>query len=261
MGSLLNYWWRLFAKTLSFTLFGLGALLLSLLVFPVIPLFVHSRQGLRRVLRRTVSGSFSLFVLVMKILGLIKVRVRDPERLREAKGVIVVANHPSLIDVVILIAHMPQADCIIKSKLRKNPFVRGVVGRIYIPNSLSFPETVSACADSLAEGNSLVIFPEGTRTASGAQPCLKRGSAQLALRVGCEILPVLIKASNPRGLRKGDPFFSLAREGPLVFDIEPLERISVEPFRDREPGIGARVLTSELENLIIRQYNTSPLGA
>ena len=104
MLSLLNYLWRLFAKTLSFTLFGIGALLLSFLVFPTIRLCVPSKRKFRRALRMIVSGSFALFVLVMKLLGLIKVRVREPERLRTAHGVIVVANHPSLIAVVILTA-------------------------------------------------------------------------------------------------------------------------------------------------------------
>lgn len=260
MLSLLNYVWRLFAKTLSFALFGIGALVLAFLVFPAIRLCIPSKRKFRRALRSTVSGSFALFVLVMKLLGLIKVRVREPEKLRNARGVIVAANHPSLIDVVILIAHLPQADCIIKSKLRNNPFVRGVVRGIYISNSLDFQDTVKACADSLAEGNSLVIFPEGTRTGSGAQPSLKRGSAQLALRIGCEILPVTIKASNPRGLRRGDPFFSLSREGPVVFEIEPQERISVERYRDQEPSRGARILTRELEARIVPHQQTAPSG-
>jgi 1-acyl-sn-glycerol-3-phosphate acyltransferase len=261
MRSLLNYWWRIFAKVLSFTLFGVGALLLAFLVFPAIRLSIHPHRRLQRAMRRTVSGAFSLFVTIMTFLGLIEIHMRDPERLRAAKGVIVVANHPSLIDVVILIAYLPQADCITKSALHRNPFVRGVVRPIYIPNSLSFQETVSACADSIAEGNSLVIFPEGTRTSSDGLPRLKRGSAQLAVRVGCDILPVVINASNPRGLRKGDPFLSLSREGPLVFDIAPLGRISMEAYREQEPGISARVLTRELETLIVPQNHTTPLGA
>jgi 1-acyl-sn-glycerol-3-phosphate acyltransferase len=261
MLSLVYYWWRLFAKTLSFTLFGLGALFLGLLVFPTIRLCVRARQPFRATLRKTVSGSFRLFVNIMIVLGLIRVRVKDPERLRNARGVIVVANHPSLIDVVILIAYLPQADCIIKSQLQKNPFMRGVVGGIYIPNSLCFEDTVNACADSLAEGNSLVIFPEGTRTGADALPSLKRGSARLALRVGCEILPVRIRASDPCGLRKGDPFFSLSRAGPILYDIEPQEQISPEPYRAQEPGKGARILTSEIQARIVPHYLTSPPGA
>jgi len=162
-----------------------------------------------------------------------------------------VANHPSLIDVVILIAYLPQADCIVKAQLWKNPFVRGVVRSLYIPNSLSFEDTVSACADSLAEGNSLVIFPEGTRTNSDSPPRLKRGSARFALRTGRGILPVLIRAGDARGLRKGDPFFTLSREGRLVFDLEPLEQIGVEAYRGQEPARAARLLTREIQARIV----------
>jgi 1-acyl-sn-glycerol-3-phosphate acyltransferase len=160
--------------------------------------------------------------------------------------------------VVILIANLPQADCIIKSGLARNPFVRGVVGSIYIPNSLCVEDTVAACAESMAEGNSLVIFPEGTRTPGDAEPQLKRGSAQLALRVGCGVLPVRITANDPRGLRKGDPFFSLSREGPIVYDIEPLEEIPMEGYRGQEPGRGARILTNEIRARIVPRYLPTP---
>jgi 1-acyl-sn-glycerol-3-phosphate acyltransferase len=259
MWKLLNYWWRLFGKTFSFALFGIGALVLSILVFPTIHLCVRSKRKSRRALRRTVSGCFSLFVQIMTLLGLVRVRVQQPERLRKSRGVIVVANHPTLIDVVILIAQLPQADCIVKSQLRKNPFVSGVVRRIYIPNSLSFQETVNACAESMAEGNNLVIFPEGTRSAADAAPRLKRGSAQFALRIGCDILPVVIKVKNPRGLRKGDPFFSLSREGPMIFDIEPLEPISVAAYREQETSRGARILTKEIQARIFSHIQENPL--
>ena len=252
MANLLAYWWRVFAKTLSFALFGIGALLLSLLVFPAVRLLVHPRWRFRRALRRTVSASFWLFVWVMRLLGLIRVRIQSPERLRAARGVIVAANHPSLIDVVILIAHLPQADCIVKTQLWSNPFVRGVVGSLYIPNSLDFEDTVAACAASLAEGNSLVVFPEGTRTASDSAPRLKRGSARLALRLGCDIQPVLIQASDPRGLRKGDPLFSYTRAGPMCFAVQPLEPIPISSFLGQEPARAARFLTREIEARIVK---------
>jgi 1-acyl-sn-glycerol-3-phosphate acyltransferase len=252
-----NYWWRLFAKTLSFALFGMGALLLSLLVFPALRICVHPRQQTRRAMRKTVSLAFSFFLMIMRFLGLVRLNVSAPEKLRNARGIIVVANHPSLIDIVILIAYMPQADCIIKSRLRKNLFIRGVVS-IYIPNSLTIEDTTHVCANSLAEGNSLVIFPEGTRTASDNTPRLKRGSARLALRLGCGILPVHIHASDPRGLRKGDRFFSLSRDGPVRFTIRPQEEISIENYRGQEEAKSARRLTKEIQVRIVPGNHYAP---
>lgn len=78
-----------------------------------------------------------------------------------------VANHPTLIDYVILASVMPETDCLVKSALLRNPFVSGVIRAAdYLINSEA--ETLlSASQQRLAQGDTLLIFPEGTRTRSG----------------------------------------------------------------------------------------------
>ena len=92
------------------------------------------------------------------------------------------ANHPSLIDVVVLISIIPNADCVVKAHLFKNPFLRGVVKNTgYISNA--DPEGLLVdCKKSLAAGNNLIIFPEGTRTKVGQAVKFQRGAANIALR-------------------------------------------------------------------------------
>ena len=115
--------WRIFGTGLSFACFGLGGVLLSLTLFPLLRLTSPDRDTTRRRIQRAMHYTFRLFVLQMTLLGVISYEVRGRERLRRG-GALVVANHPSLIDVVLLIALMPEADCIVKQALWRNPFLR-----------------------------------------------------------------------------------------------------------------------------------------
>ena len=71
---------------------------------------------------------------MMSALGILTWDVSGLERLR-GEGVLVLANHPTLLDVVFLVAFIPNADCIVKSKLMNNPAMRGFVSLTgYITN-------------------------------------------------------------------------------------------------------------------------------
>jgi 1-acyl-sn-glycerol-3-phosphate acyltransferase len=252
----IDYYRRLACKAICFFFFGLGSLFIGGVVYPVMLILVRERSTLRKAIRDLVRGAFSTFVRLMGFFGLVYVEFENPEALREARGLIVAANHPSLIDVVILGSRIPRADCIVKQALWEMPFVRYIVRKSYIPNSLGFEETVRLCDASLAEGNSLIVFPEGTRTRPGQEPKLGRSAARIALTTGRDVLPVRIVSRYPRGLRKGDPFWSMPERGPIRFRVTALSPISVSEYAGMEPAIGARALTKRISELIIPSSDT-----
>lgn len=252
----LDYWRRLACKAVCFFFFGLGAFGLGTLVYPLLFLRYRDPQKLKKATRALVSRSFALFLGFMRFLGVIEVEFANPEELAESSGLIVAANHPSLIDVIILGSLMRDADCIVKRALWDTPFVRWVVRRSYIPNSLGFEETAERCRASLEDGSSLIVFPEGTRTRDGEAPRLRRGAARIALSTKRDILPVRIASSDVRGLRKGDPFFSLPEDGPIRYRIEALGPIRVNEYAALEPALGARALTKRLTE-VISSYPTT----
>jgi hypothetical protein len=93
----------------------------------------------------------------------------------------VLANHPTLIDVVFLISLLPNADCVVK-RVACNPFMRGPVRAAgYISND-DGAGLVDDCIAAVRAGGSLVIFPEGTRSVPGQPPRLQRGAANIAVR-------------------------------------------------------------------------------
>ena len=130
-----NQLWRLLATGASFVLFGLGGLLLRLIVLPMLGLLPGDATTRRDRARAAISKAFHLHVRFMYRSGVLRYEFQGAERLGRP-GQMIIANHPSLIDVVFLIAHARHASCIVKQSLWRNPFTRGPVRRAqYISNN------------------------------------------------------------------------------------------------------------------------------
>lgn len=175
MWARLNKAWRVVATGLAFSLFGIGGFLLPFLAVPVIFLLPGNALDRERRAKTAIHYTMRAFVEIMRGLGILTYSVESPEDFNRP-GQLILANHPSLIDVVFLIGFVKRADCVVKSDLRRNPFMRGPIGLAgYIAND--DPEKViDATVSSLARGNSLIIFPEGTRTTPGEPLDLDRKS-------------------------------------------------------------------------------------
>jgi len=208
LGRKLDYGWRLLGTAFSFACFGLGGVLLSVTLFPLIRLVSHDKDSTRRRIQRAMQHSFRVFLWQMTFLGVISYEVSGRERLAQ-RGRLIVANHPSLIDVVLLIALLPEVDCIVKQALWRNPFLRWPVAWAdYIPNNSSAEEMVKSAAANLRAGRSLIVFPEGTRSVPGQPLQMQRGAARIALAAGVEILPVTILC-EPSTLTKAEPWYHI----------------------------------------------------
>lgn len=242
MGSRLDYGWRLVATGVCFTVFGVTGVVLTIFACPLIFLLVHPADHRKRVGQRLISASFAGFVRFMRALGVLTYEIRGLERL-ERTGCVVVANHPSLIDVVLLLAVMGRADCIVKDRLWKNP-ATGVPLRIagYIRNTGGVGLLEQSCA-SLKEGNRLLVFPEGTRTRLGQPLRFHRGAANIAVYAGSDIVPVTIRLSEPT-LAKHHPWYHIPHRR-LHVTLSVDEPIPVEPFitRYNSKSLAARRLT------------------
>ena len=238
--------WRIFATALAFVCFGIGGLLLWLVVFPLQALLLRDTAKRQHAARSVVQAVFRLFVGWMRLLGLIRYEVRGVEKLQR-RGLLILANHPTLIDVAFLIGLVPNASCVVKSTLADHPCTRGPVRATgYICNNPG-SDLLLACIDTLAAGSNLIIFPEGTRSRPGQALKMQRGAAQIALRGGLDITPVRIHC-EPLGLYKGQPWWTVAKR-PLRFTIEvgdDLPSASVLQAAGGEHGRAARRLTESL---------------
>lgn len=229
----LNRAWRIVGTGISFAAFGIGGFLLRIVAFPLLGLCVLDKARRRRIARRWVQRSFAAQIALMCALGVMTHEVRGRERL-DRGGLLILANHPTLIDVVALVALLPNADCVVKAAARRNPFFRGPIDACgYIGND-DGAALVDDCIEAVRAGGNLVIFPEGTRTVPGQPLKLQRGAAYIALRGGFDIVPVRISCV-PSTLGKGRKWYRVpARRFHLQVEIG--EDLPVAPFLSNDGG-------------------------
>ena len=213
--------WRVCATALCFAIFGIGGLLLGVVVFPLLSLVPWSGARGQRICRAVIQYASRCFIWLMRAVGVLDYEVRHAERLRRT-GLLIVANHPSLIDVVFLMALTRNANCVVKAALAHNPFTRGVVRSTgWIRNDSGGAAMVDDCIASLRAGNNLVIFPEGTRTRPGAPLQLQRGAANVAVRGDIALTPVVIRCEPPT-LTKGEKWYRVPQRRPrFVIEVHP----------------------------------------
>jgi len=234
------YIYRVIAKLLFFINFGIYSVLLSLLL-PVLFFFKP---------RRFISFFFAIFVWEMRLLGILTLKVNNINGLKNLRSKIIVANHPSLLDVVLLISLIPSADCIVNGLLGKRNILQVIVNTLYISNELDFAEISNRAANSLSKGNCVIIFPEGTRSVPGKPIDLKKGAARLAIETGYDIVPVHIGGNEKIGLRKHDALLSFhpTQRYHYVFDILP--PISVGEYKQMPSGAASKQLTEKIKEQI-----------
>ncbi|MDO6685299.1 MULTISPECIES: lysophospholipid acyltransferase family protein [unclassified Agarivorans] len=254
MSKRVNYYWRLSMTALSFLTFGMLGVLLSLTLFPILN-FIPARDKLARN-QFIVHKIFKSFVLMMRGLGVLSVSVSNEHKLGQSAGKLVIANHPSLIDVVLLIAHLPETNCIVKQSLWRNPCMSMIISAAgYIKNGAEPEDVLKACQQELDKGASLIIFPEGTRTTPGEALKMQRGAANIALRCSVDLLPVTIKVS-PTTLTKSEPWYAIPASKPhFSLDIGDPIRSHDICLNDESDSRKARTITRYLQQHFYKELN------
>lgn len=252
MNKRLNFFWRLLATGFCFATFSIGGLFLTLFILQPMLLMRDREQRARRT-RWWIHKSFGAFMGLMECLGIMRLTVEGREHLQNHNNALILANHPTLVDVVALVSLMPNVSCVVKEALWRSPFLGGVVRAAnYISNSN--PETLlQDCANDIAGGKPLLIFPEGTRTRSGEALNFLRGASYIALACQRPILPILIYCTPPT-LSKQTRWYQIPQQKfHLRVKILPPESVSRWVEGVEVPTLAARRLTLALETFFTQQ--------
>lgn len=249
---MLDRYWRVVATAICFIVFGIACGAMSAVALPA--LLVTTKDAVQRARRaQTLTHyTFRLFVRLMCATGVVTVEVRGRQLLRRS-GLLILANHPSLIDVVLLLALLQRATCVVKSRLRENPLTRGpVLAMGYISNSRD-SRLIDEGVAVLQRGENLLMFPEGTRTRLNSPIRLQRGAVNIALRADRAVTPVVIRVNTPT-LTKGAKWYRVPPVRPH-FVIEVKNDIDVKAYllRSRSVSLAARELTSWLQEFFQRE--------
>jgi 1-acyl-sn-glycerol-3-phosphate acyltransferase len=163
------------------------------------------RETAGRVGRAGVSYIYRCCWTTAEMLGLMQIDSTDLDALRsEPGGLIVAANHPTMLDALLVVARLPRGVCVMKAELMHNIFLAGGARLArYIKNDVG-RGMVRDAVETLREGNQLVLFPEGTRTVAAPVNAFKPGITLISQLAQVPIQTVVIESSSPY-LTKGWP--------------------------------------------------------
>jgi 1-acyl-sn-glycerol-3-phosphate acyltransferase len=207
--------------------------------------FVLRGSTARRVGRAGIAYGYRFYWACARASGLMRLEAESLDVLRDAPGgVIIAANHPSLLDALMIIARLPRSACVMKGALMRNPFLGAGAGLAgYVVND-STRTMIRTSVERLDEGCQLVVFPEGTRSpAPGQIHCFSRSIALIAQRARVPIQAVVIETDSPY-LGKGWPLWKLPPV-PIVFRARLGERF--------EPGDDPEQLSARMEEYFRRE--------
>lgn len=184
----------------SWAMFGAVGVLLNLTSLPFLLLPRCETGGAR--MRRVIRWLFDFWLRWMHATGVVRVTWHGFDRPLQP-GAVFIANHPTLVDATFILARLPDAICIFKPALMRNPAIGPAAYLAGYVSGVPGVDLVREVAVKIAAGQSLLIFPEGTRTERGAalNP-LRPGFALIASRAQAPVQLLRIRCSEdlvPRG--------------------------------------------------------------
>jgi 1-acyl-sn-glycerol-3-phosphate acyltransferase len=175
------------------------------------------------------------------------VTIEGRERIDARETYVMVANHLSLLDILVLFRLFRHFKWVSKIENFKIPCI-GWNMRLnrYIPlkrgDRDSVREMMDACEKTLGAGSSIMMFPEGTRSKTGVLQPFKTGAFELALRTGRPLLPIVIEGTSN----------ALPKRGFVLRGQHPIRITVLEPIApDRFGGLDAKALTEQIRQLYV----------
>jgi 1-acyl-sn-glycerol-3-phosphate acyltransferase len=179
---------------------GLGFLAILCLVWlpfaMVLHLLLPRRLG-QPVGRLLIMAGFRTYLRFLSIFCACRFDLTELDMLPRSVPVVLVANHPSLLDAVMIISRFPDMVCVMKATLMANPLL-GSAARLarYIPNNAPL-DMILLGRKALHDGAHLLIFPEGTRTAHFPVDACTASAGLIAQRAKVPVQSVLIEFNSP----------------------------------------------------------------
>ena len=220
----------------AFAGFFLGGVLLSYLLLPLTWSLPGTNPERARRCRALVARAWRLFHAYMRTSGLIHY---DPGSTRlnlPAGPFVLVANHPTLVDVTALLSATPDVVSLAKSAMTRNPLVGPVLrycGHVDAGDGSPFAGlAVAEKVVALLRANvPVLIFPEGTRSPERGLGEFRCGAFEIAARAGVPIVPLLVTCDPPT-LMRGQPWYRVPdRMATMTVTQLPILRPPFNPAR------------------------------
>ena len=222
-----------------------------LLGWPIVAFFIRlstPRTRQRAAGQRWTRRAFRFLGGRLDRLGVLKIDVQDLAIIdREQRPLLLVPNHPSILDAPIVVSQLPNVCCIMKQALLSSAFT-GSGARLagYVDNG-SLTGMVRRAIEALHGGSHLLVFPEATRTVSPPVGQFTRAYALIAHKSRVPMQTLLIETDSPYGT-KGWPLWRRPATLPI--------RVAVRRGRRFAPGADIDRVVAEMQ-----AYFEGELGA
>ncbi|OOF70786.1 lysophospholipid acyltransferase family protein [Rodentibacter caecimuris] len=240
-------WLRRFFGTLfGFILFAVAGIFFRLALFSYTRNPNNNDLNTHLKARRKVGIIWGFFIRYIEWAGVLEVKYQGFERIGRV-GQLIVANHPSLLDVVLVLSKKHNLNCIVKKELLNNPIlVAPILACGFLPNT----EGVEMLEKShqILQNEALLLFPEGTRTGWDGVVNLHRGAVSIGLRSAKVITPLVIKMTPPN-FKKGQPWYRIPKKK-ITYELIVEEDINPQTLLTQTSlPIASRRLKTQLEDL------------
>ena len=182
-----------------------------------------------------------------------RVKITRRDRIKKGNNYILVSNHQSMFDICLLYRLFKPFKWVSKSEnfllpvigwnLRMNEYIK-----IERESRKSIMKMMRDCEKAISEGNSIMMFPEGTRTLDGELRQFKTGAFMLALKTKTPIIPIVIDGSIKVLPKKG---FILSPNRNIklnILDEIPVEKIEMMEVDDLT-GMTREMMEVELHRI------------
>ncbi|AKF09557.1 lysophospholipid acyltransferase family protein [Sandaracinus amylolyticus] len=241
-------WLRIILTAWAFFLFFVGSPLIGIVVLPLLRLVAKDREDHRRRCTRVIGRLHRVFTWWMRVSGLVA-----PPAMPELPGVapgapyVMITNHPSLIDVILLLGSFEGLTCVVKGSWYRSLVLGPLLKQTaYLPGPGSGEEEsedmLGTMVEHLSTGHPLLVFPEGTRSLKNRMHRFRRGAVEAAVRAKVPIVAMFVAIDRPF-LMKGVPFWHVPKDT-ATYSIEPLEVIDTRDV----PVEHAKALNAELQS-------------
>ncbi|MEO8603537.1 MAG: lysophospholipid acyltransferase family protein [bacterium] len=239
----------MFIKRLGSTVFWIFLVISSMLLYPVAVVIWATTVLFDR--RLVVLHRFTCFwaSLYSWLNPVWRVRIEGREKIDPNAAYVMVVNHQSLLDILVLFRLFTHFKWVSKIENFRVVFVGWNMSlnryiKLRRGDKDSVEQMMKACEQTLAEGSSIMMFPEGTRSADGHLKPFKHGAFTLAQRMHVPILPIVVEGTAAALPKRG---FIL--QGRHDIRIRVLDAIPYAPFAN----LSVDALTEQVRNLFARE--------
>jgi 1-acyl-sn-glycerol-3-phosphate acyltransferase len=183
-----------------------------------------------------------------------RISISGKEKIQPNTTYVMVSNHQSLADILAVYRIYAHFKWVAKRELFRIPILGWTLKlNNYIPvdraNRSSHLRMMKQCEDNLAQGNSLMIFPEGTRSKDGEIQAFKEGAFKLAAAAKVPILPILLNGTREALPHKGIMFTKVQK-----MTIKILDPIPYEAFANSSP----KETMNKVHDIMVEEFKKQP---